>query len=315
MSASNVASSKGSSSARPSTKRTSRVAAASTSLRRASASISGLWSSADDRAALAAHELERHGPGPGGDVEHRVAGSGLDARDEEAPPARILAEGEESGRAVVGRPERSEQLARPTGPGGRGVGHPGESMLAPWSWRPSCTGSRRRRCRTRGPARPCPAWCRPSRRRACASTSAPIAAPTERRRGSCSTGRAGRSRERSKVRDAVSISALCELAEEAAGGGDLDDLRARLVALRLTEDPPGIDDAEAAIDGLEAALGSPPQVASPQRLDAVGQATRRLEQALGDTPDSPFVEAMKSASPTIDALTRDVEASYKTTLV
>jgi hypothetical protein len=117
--------------------------------------------------------------------------------------------------------------------------------------------------------------------------------------------------ERSKVRDAVSISALCELAEEAAGGGDLDDLRARLVALRLTEDPPGIDDAEAAIDGLEAALGSPPQVASPQRLDAVGQATRRLEQALGDTPDSPFVEAMKAASPTIDALTRDVEASYK----
>jgi hypothetical protein len=116
---------------------------------------------------------------------------------------------------------------------------------------------------------------------------------------------------RTTVRDAVSISALCELAEEAAGGGDLDDLRSRLVALRLTEDPPGIDDAEAAIDALEAALGTPPQVASPERLDAVGEATRRLEQALGDGPGSPFVEAMKSASPTIDALVRDVEAGYK----
>jgi len=119
---------------------------------------------------------------------------------------------------------------------------------------------------------------------------------------------------RADVRDAVSISALCELAEEAAGGGDLDDLRARLVALRLTEDPPGIDDAEAAIDALEAALGSPPQVASPARLDAVGMATRRLEQALGDDPASPFVEAMKAASATVDALMRDVEAAYKVPL-
>jgi hypothetical protein len=121
--------------------------------------------------------------------------------------------------------------------------------------------------------------------------------------------------ERRTVRDAVSISALCELAEEAAGGGDLDDLRARLVALRLTENPPGIDDAEAAIEGLEAALGSPPQVASPQRLDAVGEATRRLEQALGDGPGSPFVEAMKASAPTIDALMLDVESAYKVPLV
>lgn len=121
-------------------------------------------------------------------------------------------------------------------------------------------------------------------------------------------------RRRADVRDAISISALCELAEEAAAGGDLDDLRARLVALRLTEDPPGIDAAEAAIDGLETALGSPPQVASPERLDAIGAATRRLEQALGSDPGSPFVEAMKAASPTVDALVRDVEAAYKVPL-
>src|SRR6185295_14594386 len=86
--------------------------------------------------------------------------------------------------------------------------------------------------------------------------------------------------ERSAVRDTVSITALCELAEEAAGGGDLDDLRSRLVALRITENPPGLDEAEAAIDALELALGSPPQ----------------------------------AATPTVDALLLDVESAYKGSL-
>src|SRR5580765_1660907 len=117
--------------------------------------------------------------------------------------------------------------------------------------------------------------------------------------------------ERASVRDSVSISALCELAEEAAGGGDLDDLRSRLVALRITENPPGIDEAEAAIDALEAALGSPPQIASPARLDAIGEATRKLERTLGEGPGSPFVEAMKAATSTVDALLLDVESGYK----
>ena len=117
--------------------------------------------------------------------------------------------------------------------------------------------------------------------------------------------------DRAAVRDAVSIVALCELAEEAAGGGSLDELRSRLVALRITENPPGIGEAEAAIDDLERELGSPPQLASPARLDAIGAATRRLEQALGDGPGSPFVEAMKTGSATVDALVGDVEAGYK----
>jgi hypothetical protein len=124
-------------------------------------------------------------------------------------------------------------------------------------------------------------------------------------------GDGGPVEERAAVRDVVSISALCELAEEAAGGGDLDDLRSRLVALRITENPPGIDEAEAAISALEEALGSPPQIASPARLDGIGAATRRREQALGDGPGSPFVEAMKAASATVDALLRDVESAYK----
>jgi hypothetical protein len=116
---------------------------------------------------------------------------------------------------------------------------------------------------------------------------------------------------RTVLRDAISIVALCELAEETAAGGDLADLRSQLVALRLTEDPPGIDEAEAALSELEAVLAPPPRLASPAYLDEVGAATRRLEQALGEMHASPFAEAMKQAVPTVEALTRDIEAHYK----
>lgn len=121
--------------------------------------------------------------------------------------------------------------------------------------------------------------------------------------------------DRALVRDAVSIVTMCEVAEEAAGGGDLDELRSRLVALRLTENPPGIDEAEEAAIELQTMIGAPPRVASPERLDAVGEATRRLEEALGEGPGSPFVETMKAATGTVDALVRDVEAHYKRPLV
>ena len=116
---------------------------------------------------------------------------------------------------------------------------------------------------------------------------------------------------RSTVREAVSIAAMCELAEEAAGGGDLSELRSQLVALRLTENPPGIEAAEEAALDLERAVGQSPRVATPTYLDEVGQATRRLEQALGGAGASPFAEAMKSAAGTIDDLSRDVERNYK----
>src|SRR4029079_6559468 len=53
--------------------------------------------------------------------------------------------------------------------------------------------------------------------------------------------------ERQRVRDAVSILALCELAEENAVGGDLDELRSQRAALRVTENPAGIEEAEAAV--------------------------------------------------------------------
>jgi hypothetical protein len=116
---------------------------------------------------------------------------------------------------------------------------------------------------------------------------------------------------RSLLRDAVSIAALCEVAEEVAGGGRLEELRSELVALRLTENPPGIDEAEEATIALERAVGTIPRVASPAYLDDVGAASRRLEQALGEIGRSPFAEALKQAVGTVDELSKDVEANYK----
>jgi hypothetical protein len=117
--------------------------------------------------------------------------------------------------------------------------------------------------------------------------------------------------ERAVVRAAVSIAALCELAEESAGGGKLEDLRRELVALRVTEGPEGIEEAEAAALALEQTLQSPPRLASAGYLDAVGAAVRRLEQALGDSMSSPFAEAMTQGVGVVSELEREVEAGYK----
>jgi hypothetical protein len=117
--------------------------------------------------------------------------------------------------------------------------------------------------------------------------------------------------DRALVRDAVSIAAMCEIAEETAGGGDVEALRSELRSLRLTESPDGIEEAEAAALELERVLGSPPRVATPAFLDEVGFATRRLEQALGDVARSPFAEAMKQAVGSIEELKLEVETSYK----
>lgn len=117
--------------------------------------------------------------------------------------------------------------------------------------------------------------------------------------------------DRALVRDAVSIAALCEIAEETAGGGDLDELRSRLVALRLTESPPAIGEAEEAVLALQRAIGAPPQLASPARLDAIGLAARRLEHALGEPDVSPFAAAMRAATDAVEALAREVELAYR----
>lgn len=119
---------------------------------------------------------------------------------------------------------------------------------------------------------------------------------------------------RSLVREAVSIAAMCEVAEETAGGGELDELLSRLVALRLTENPPGVDEAEEAVLELQRVLGVPPRLASPSYLDELGAATKRLEDALGDHPGSPFTEALRTATTAVQQLAEDVEANYKRTL-
>jgi hypothetical protein len=117
-------------------------------------------------------------------------------------------------------------------------------------------------------------------------------------------------RRRETVRDAASIVAVCELAEETAGGGQLEELRQQLVQLRLTENPIGVEDAETAALELERTIGAPPRVASPAFLDAVGAATRALEQALGQAGGSAFAEAMKASVATVEAFVAEVVERY-----
>jgi len=113
------------------------------------------------------------------------------------------------------------------------------------------------------------------------------------------------------VRDAASIAALVELAADAAGGGQLEELRSQLVSLRMRENPPGIDEAEEAALALEHVVGAPPRLATPALLDEIGVATRRLELALGTSGGSPFAEAMKAGTSTVEALVTEIEAQYK----
>jgi hypothetical protein len=120
--------------------------------------------------------------------------------------------------------------------------------------------------------------------------------------------------DRGLVRDAASIAALCEVAVEVAGGGDLEELRAQLAAVRLREAPPGIEEAEEAALELERIIGAAPRLASPAYLDAVGAATLRLEQALGQDGPSPFAEAMRQAAGVVNELATEVEQGYKVPL-
>jgi hypothetical protein len=117
--------------------------------------------------------------------------------------------------------------------------------------------------------------------------------------------------DRTLVREAVSISALCEVAADHAGGGDLGELRSRLLALRVSENPPGIDEAEDAALALERALGVTPRLATPTYLDEVGAATRRLERALGTNGVSPLAETMQQAMASIEGLTAEIDRGLK----
>ena len=117
--------------------------------------------------------------------------------------------------------------------------------------------------------------------------------------------------DRGLVHDAVTIAALCELAEENAGGGDVEELKAQLDELARVEDAELVRDAQAALAGLEAVLDEAPRVASPVYLDRIGLATRRFEQALGEIGASPFATAMKQGSVAVEGLMVEVETTYK----
>lgn len=118
---------------------------------------------------------------------------------------------------------------------------------------------------------------------------------------------------RRQLREAVSIAALCEVAADAAGGGDLDTLIAQLAELRERESPAGIEAAEEAAHALRDVIADPPQVATPARLDAIGAATLRLEHELD--PDSaagsPFTAAMRASQAALADLQREIEAGYR----
>jgi hypothetical protein len=116
------------------------------------------------------------------------------------------------------------------------------------------------------------------------------------------------------VREAASLAALCEVAEESAGGGQLPELLARLAELRETDNPEGIEEAEAAALSLAETLQPEPRVASGAYLDALGSAARRLEQALGESGASPFAAAMQGAVGAVEGLAADVESNYKMAL-
>jgi len=116
---------------------------------------------------------------------------------------------------------------------------------------------------------------------------------------------------RALVREVASLAALCELAEETAGGGDLPALRARLAELRETEAPEGIEEAEEAAAALERALRAAPRVATSGYLDELGAASRRLERALGEDARSPFAGALQQSAAAVEELAADVERHHK----
>ena len=251
-----------------------------------------------------ADELGGDQPRSRRDVEHVAAR--WDARDEEPSPARILAERERGADAVVGRPERREQLL--------GVDRAHAPILGDVALVDELERIRALAGGLIGPGD---------------MVSGILAAePAEHRRTYvCSVDDADGLRSwlalhddgtpvtaRADLRAAVSIAAMCEVAAEAAGGGDVDELVASLAQLRAREAPEGIDQAEAAARELRAVLGEPPQLATPARLDAIGAATRRLEQELSPNAPSPFVAAMRASEGVVGELQREVEAGYRVPL-
>ena len=233
------------------------------------------------------------------------------ARDEKAPPARVLSERQHVRVAVVRRAERREELARVPVLAEASVKAPSLRSGRGAERRPRANRRRRGGVRRRR-ASASPGFSSPSRSASAASTSARTS-PT---RGHAwlafdADGR-GRHRPAGRARARPRSPALCEIAEESAGGGDLPELIARLAEIREREAPEGIEEAEEAANGARgdaraASRGS----RRPEYLDRLGAASRRLEQALGDGAGSPFAAAMQQALPAVEELAAEIERTYK----
>lgn len=249
---------------------------------------------------------------PGRHIEHGSAVS-WHTPHHRPPPARILSEGERRADPIVGRAEWSEELAGV-------IATFGHASTLPWiyPWVVTLLADLERIATLAEAFAPAdgavsavlPAEATPGRRTyLCAF---------ETRDGARSwlvlDGEGGAVDDRRDVKDTVSIAALCEIAEESAVGGDLDELLSQLVALKLTENPEGIDEAEDAVRALQQTIGVPPQLASPSRLDEIGAATRRLELALDPAAASPFTAALKGAQGTLDELLGEVVEAYRVPL-
>ena len=241
---------------------------------------------------------------PRRDVED-VPAVGGDARGEEAPPARVLAEGEHRADTVVGRSERLEQRERVTGGAGSPSLYPGTVELARDLGRIAVAAE----AHASGDTVVAVLAAEPAagrRRYLCAFESA-----AGDRTWLVLDGSGSPVTDRRDVHDAASIAALCELAEECAFPGDLDELRAQLVALRLAEQPAGIDEAEEAARALQHELGAPPTLATPARLDGIGAPSAVSSASLDPAAPSPFAAAMQPAQATVAKLVEDVERAYR----
>ena len=184
----------------------------------------------------------------GRDVEHRVGRAGVDARDEEAAPARVLPEREHGAPAVVaaGRAARRACVAS--------IRLTLWRCATTWSGSPPLAARARRgggRARGRAGARAAPLPRRARRR-------------DESGAGSCSTTTGAVVERRDDVRDTASIVAMCELAERPRRrAATSSSLRSQLAQVRMVEQPPGIEEAEEAALALERVIGAPPRVATP----------------------------------------------------
>ena len=112
------------------------------------------------------------------------------------------------------------------------------------------------------------------------------------------------------VHDAASLAALCEVAEETAGGGDLAELRATLADLREREAPEGIEEAEQAALELEQTLQPEPRLA----IDRLPRRARRRVAAARARARRGLRLAVRGGAPAGDAGGRGARGGGRATV-